>query len=56
MSLPLTADLIISAVTLGVNPVLSAALTTAEQVLNSLLFGDLHNFVTSKRLVDLIHF
>ena len=37
--------LIISAVTLGVNQDIPAALTTAEQVLDSLLFDDLLYFV-----------
>ena len=40
MSLPLISAFITSAVTLGVNQGLSAALTAADQVLNSPLFGD----------------
>ena len=43
---PLLSALIMSAVTLGVNRGLSTALTTADQVLNSLRFGNLLYLVT----------
>ena len=46
VSTPLISAVIISAVTLGVNQGLSAALTTADQLLDSLQFGDLLYIVT----------
>ena len=49
MLAPLISALMISAVTPGVSQSLSAALTTAGQVLNSPLFGDLSYFVTGKK-------
>ena len=42
-----------SVVTLGVNQGLSGALTAADQVLNSLLFGDLLYFATDNEKDEL---